>query len=246
MTTWRKRSIKVIVADSGPLISLACADELHLLQTFGQPVVISDVARRECTSKVGAPGEQRLALWFETGGGNQFSELSTPMLAAYDEAMKRVRDGSDPYAAIGLGDATISWMLKNLTRLRTTDGQLVGLESDDLALILTEDGAFGDGPVLMQRRAHVLSTRQFLKTLERIEAIPSYQAIIDEIQLGGRVPSSYMADRPALVDATTRSDWKDGTEKTVSLLKSDSAAYSDDNEDGSGGGASGGPGSRRR
>lgn len=64
----------------------------------------------------------------------------------------------------------------------------------------------------MRRRAHVLSTRQWLKTLERLELIPSSRAIIDEIQAGGRRVARYMADRPAEVDGGARSDWKDGTE----------------------------------
>jgi hypothetical protein len=90
---------------------------------------------------------------------------------------------------------------------------------EEIALVLTEDGPYGDGPVLMQRRAHVLSTRQWLKTLERLGLIPSSQAIIDEIQAGGRRVARYMADRPAETDGGTRSDWKDGTEAVVANLR---------------------------
>jgi hypothetical protein len=185
MNTWKKRPVTLIVADSGPLISLACADELQLLQTFGRPVVVADIVRNECTRKLGAPGEERLAHWFETAGANQFRELRTPFMSVFTDAMAQEASGANPEASVGLGDAAISWILKNLPRLKTVDGLSLSVGSDEIALVLTEDGPYGDGPILMQRRAHVLSTRQWLKTLERLELIPSSQAIIDEIQAGG-------------------------------------------------------------
>jgi hypothetical protein len=74
----------------------------------------------------------------------------------------------------------------------------------------------------MQRHAHVLTTRQWLKTLERLNLIPSYQTIIDEIQAGGRSPSGHMADRPAEVTNGVRSDWKDGAEATIEQWAQDS------------------------
>jgi hypothetical protein len=243
MNTWRQKPVTLIIADSGPLISLACADELRLLRSFGRPVVIADVVRRECTRKVGAPGEERLAQWFETTGGNQFNELRTPLLPVFDDALKQVDSGEDPQATTGLGDAAISWILKNLQRLRTPDGRSLALGSNEVAMILTEDGPY-DGPVLMQRRAHVLSTRQWLKTLERLGVIPSYQAVIDEIRSGGRLVPKYMADRPAELAKGIRSDWKDGTEATAREGTEGSKPDPEDGEDGSGGGASGGPASR--
>jgi hypothetical protein len=241
MSAWKNKPVALIVADSGPLISLACADELGLLQSFGRPVVVADVVRVECTRKIGAPGESRLTHWFETGGGNQFKELRTPFLPIFEKALAEVNSGENPDATVGLGDAAISWILKNLTRLRDVNGQSISVGAEEIALVLTEDGPYGDGPVLMQRRAHVLSTRQWLKTLERLELIPSSQAVIDEIQAGGRKPARYMADRPAVVTDGTRSDWKDGTETVIANWRKD-----DDADDGSGGGASGGPGGGRK
>jgi hypothetical protein len=96
----------------------------------------------------------------------------------------------------------------------------------------------------MQRRAHVLSTRQWLKTLERLGVIPSYQAVIDEIRSGGRLVPKYMADRPAELAKGIRSDWKDETEATAREGTEGSKPDPEDGEDGSGGGASGSPASR--
>lgn len=246
MNTWKKKPVTLIVADSGPLIGLACADELRLLQSFGRPVVVADVVRQECTRKLGAPGEERLTHWFETAGRNQFKELRTPFLPIFIDAMAQEATGENPYATVGLGDAAISWILKNLPRLKSVDGQSLAVNPDEIALVLTEDGPYGDGPVLLQRRAHVLSTRQWLKTLERLGLIPSFQAIIDEIQAGGRRVSRYMADRPAEVDGSTRSDWKDSTEAVAADWHKDEIPEPGDDGDESGGNASGGPGHGRR
>ena len=85
-----------------------------MLQSFGRPVIVADVVRRECTRKLGAPGEERLAHWFETAGGNQFKEMRTPFLSVFIAAMVQEASGENPDATVGLGDAAISWILKNL------------------------------------------------------------------------------------------------------------------------------------
>lgn len=204
MNTWRKKPVTQIITDAGPLMDLASADRLELLQSFGRPVLVVDVVREECVRKLGAPGEQRLSHWFDVGGGNQFQIVQTPFLAAYREALKKVETGEDPDATKGMGDATIAWLLANLTRLRTPN---------DIALVLTQDAPFGDGPVPRQNRAHVLSTREWLKTLERIGVIEKASDVIAEMEAGGRRIARYMADRPALIDKVTRSDWKEGSVK---------------------------------
>jgi hypothetical protein len=209
VNTWKKKPVTLIVADAGPLISLACADHLDLLQTFGRPVLIVDVVQAECTRKLNAPGEERLTHWFDVGGGNQFQLVSTPFLKLYQDALQKELSGEDPEATQGFGDATIAWLIKNLGRVRS---------KDDIALVLTQDAPFGDGPVLGQRHAHVLSTREWLKTLERLEVIPSAKQIITEMEDGGRKVARYMADRPADLARGTRSDWKDGTEQIAKQI----------------------------
>lgn len=223
----KRRPVTLIVMDAGPLISLACADRLDLLQAFGRPVLVADVVRQECTRKRGAPGEERLSQWFDTGA-NQYKELKTPFLQVFKDALERVDSGEDLDATSGLGDAAISWVIKNLPRLKSVDGLSLKIGPDEIALVLTEDGPYGDGPVLMRRQAHVLSTRQWLKALERLSMIPSYENIISEIEAAGRRTSRYMADRPAILGKGVESDWKDATEKVVSELLSDSDRPSDD------------------
>lgn len=46
--------VDLIIPDSGPLISLAHADRLDLLDVFDRPVLIPDVVRLECLKKPAA------------------------------------------------------------------------------------------------------------------------------------------------------------------------------------------------
>jgi len=224
MSTWKKRPVTLIIADAGPLISLAAIDRMELLQTFGQPVLVCDVVKEECFAKPGRLGEQRLRAWFETDGKNQYHLINTPYLDAYRIALKKQMSGEDRVATAGHGDATISWLLKNLFRFRG---------KEEIALLLTEDSEFGDSePLMLSRRAHVISTRFWLNTLERLGIIPSAKNIIGEIANAGRVVAKYNAARPAIIDKGTRSDWEDRA----------LAVKPRDDEDGSGGGAGGGPG----
>jgi hypothetical protein len=146
---------------------------LRLLQSFGRPPVVTDIVRRECGGKLGAPGGERLARWLENVGGTQFTEMRTPFLPAFDDALAQVASGGNRDATTGLGDAVISWILKNLPRLKAVDGQSLAVGPGEIALVLTEvcHGP-GDVPTPLQGRAQVLSTRQWLKTLEFLEIIP--------------------------------------------------------------------------
>lgn len=221
MNTWKKKPVTVVIADAGPLISLACADELSLLQSFGRPVLVTDVVHAECTRKVGAPGEERLSHWFDVGGGNQFKEVKTPFLGEFQKAVQQEISGEDPEASRGMGDATITWLIKNVDRVKTTDGVRMNFLPNEIILVLTEDGTYGD-VVLRGHRVHVLSTRQWLHALQELDIIDSANDVISEIQAGRRRVSKYKADRPTSLGNGYRSDWRDETERTAEDLQNGS------------------------
>ena len=200
MNTWKKKPVTLIVADSGPLISLSLADRLELLQTFGRPVLIVDTVQMECTKKAHAPGRERLADWLNTTGKNQFELIKTPFASLYEDALTLEMSGEDKRATQGLGDATISWLVKNLDRTAGRDGKTPVGSNNDIVLILTEDGPFGDGHVSNKREAHILSTREWLAALENLKIIASADQILKEIEAAGRTVSKYRADRPAIID----------------------------------------------
>lgn len=202
MNTYKKRAVTQIIADSGPLISLATVDRLDLLQSFNRPVLITDVVIEECQRKRGAPGEERLSAWFQGLGENQFQKIRTPFVTIFEAAVQKEDAGIDPEATKGMGDATIAWLVANLERFRTRD---------DIALILTQDAPFGDLVMGSKRDAHVLGFRAWLGFLEAEGIIPSAKQMILDIQASGRHVSRYAADRPAIIDEGTRSDWKSAT-----------------------------------
>jgi hypothetical protein len=47
--------VDLIIPDSGPLISLAHANRLDLIEVFDRPIVIADIVKLECLKKPTAP-----------------------------------------------------------------------------------------------------------------------------------------------------------------------------------------------
>jgi hypothetical protein len=195
-------AVDIVIADTGPLISLATAHRLDLLHCFGRPVKVLDVVKEECLRKEGAPGQAELKLWFESNAP-AFELVNSPLLQTYRQALAREASGEDPHATEGLGDAAISWLVAKAPRL---------YGRDTISLVLTEDAPFGD--TRLGRNVHVLATRPFLATLENLGMIESARAIIADIAAAGRNVSRYGADRPAEVGPRRRrSQWDDSVEK---------------------------------
>lgn len=175
----------LILPDSGPLISLAHADRLDLLEVFDRPILVPDVVKLECLKRPSAPDFEALQRWFRQSG-NRISILEMPMRAAYEAALERERAG-ERRATSGFGDATLAYVLRRLDDYAAPDAvPLVILEDESAARLLSRYG-----------RAHILSTRAWLVSLERAGAIASAQGVIDAIARGGRSLSELQMDRPA-------------------------------------------------
>lgn len=72
------RPIDLVLPDAGPLISLAHAGRLDLLELFERPLVVLDVVRSEALRKPDAPDYDRLSAWFEHSG-NRMTVVETPI-----------------------------------------------------------------------------------------------------------------------------------------------------------------------
>lgn len=188
--------VDLIIPDSGPLISLAHADRLDLLEVFDRPIVIADIVKLECLKKPSAPDYETLRRWFSRVA-NRVKLVDTPMREPYEAALERERAG-ERRATSGFGDATLSYMLRRLDDYTTPDS---------VPLVLIEDE--GASKLLARfERAHILSTRTWLISLERAGAIPSARAVIEAIARGGRALSELQADRPGIGDGG-KSSWLD-------------------------------------
>ena len=110
------RPVDLIVPDSGPLISLAHANRLDLLDVFDRPVIVLDVVRAECLKKPDSPDHDRLRRWFNERR-NRISIAESPIGPVYEAKLAEERSGRDPHATRGLGDASIVWLTANIGRV---------------------------------------------------------------------------------------------------------------------------------
>lgn len=189
------RTVDLVIPDSGPLISLAHARRLDLVQVFERPVVIADIVKLECLKKPGSPDHEILADWFgRMGNGIRIED--TGMRGVYEAAIERERSGQEPRATSGYGDAALAFMLRRLDIIASPDV---------IPLVLLEDSKAARS---LQRydKAHILSTRTWLNSLERAGVIPSADQIIGQMRSAGRDLSAVQVDRPGR-DDDLRSDW---------------------------------------
>jgi hypothetical protein len=188
--------VDLIIPDSGPLISLAHANRLDLIEVFDRPIIIADIVKLECLKKPTTPDFPVLERWFARIG-NRARVVETPMRDAYEAALLRERAG-EPRATSGFGDATLSYMLRRLD-IYTAPGSI--------PLVLIEDER-ASKLLARHEQAHILSTRTWLISLERAGVIPSARDVINEIAHGGRSLSGLQADRPG-VRNEVKSAWID-------------------------------------
>ena len=180
------RPVDLILPDAGPIISLAHADRLDLLELFDRPVIVLDVVKFECLRKPDSPDHDRLQSWFRRSG-NRIIVAATPLGPLYLEAQRAERAGTDRSATRGLGDATLSWALQNVERI-ARPGSVPLMLVEDRKLAVSLEGL---------NRGHILSTRAWLAALEEAGAIDDYEAIIDEMAQHGRRLSNLAVDAPA-------------------------------------------------
>ena len=196
-----KRRITVVIADAGPLISLAMGQALDLLLLArpGVQVVLTDVVYFEVTALADryadgaeiaqflAQNQDRIAIKETTIG-----KLALPNLRLQLEQGQKVQWGED------FGELSISGFVKSA---RT-------FNPGSPTLVLLEDDWFEENAYALPGNVHLVSTSSFLDGLERHGVIPSAQAIKDRILR--RRPGfrrDYLLDREAhkIADGTT---WK--------------------------------------
>ncbi len=188
------RPVDLVLPDAGPIISLAHADRLELLDLFERPVAVLDVVERECLRREDSPDHERLRAWF-TASHNRLRRVATPFIGLYETALAKDASGENPRATRGMGDATLVWFLSNVDLV---------VEPDSIPLILTEDR---DLSVRIRGLvAHVLSTRSRLIGLEGAGLIPDAAAVVEEVGRHGRGLSRLIVDQPAR-SGDARTSW---------------------------------------
>jgi hypothetical protein len=199
--------VTLVIADSGPLISLAVVDRLDLLQSFGTPVFVTDAVMYECTRLSSRPGADRLRAWFEVAGDNQHRIVKTPFGAAYLEALALEAGGIEG-ATKNFGEWATSWTMDNVEALfrdmRLEPGRHIGL-------IISDDKDYLNGRPPHDKippNTHVLSTRAFFVALEGLGLIASAEDLRESIRQSGRPQlAKSLIDRP-FREAGEQSDYR--------------------------------------
>jgi hypothetical protein len=106
--------VSLVVVDSGPLISLAAANRLDLLNAFQRPVRVVDVAREECLRDLRAIGQPELYAWFASFDGIIYRVEPTPIMSLWQDAAEREANGDTTRPTKGLGDAAAAWLLARI------------------------------------------------------------------------------------------------------------------------------------
>jgi hypothetical protein len=162
----------ILVPDSGPLITLAYAEQLDLLQRPGWPVHIVDMVVHEVTRNR-TPTSNTIADFINL---RQLSIVNTQAFGLYRQRTSAAVAGDAPPKKAGLGELAIQ---EYMTRL--------GLENPATpAVFLFEDHKIARASFHLPNNVQRVSTRAFLIFLEEQGWIGSAAAIERQAILNGR------------------------------------------------------------
>jgi hypothetical protein len=174
----------LIVTDTSPLLTLVLADSLDALLRPGLAVFIPDAVYIEATRVRGAPGAEQIVEWI-----NDHPDLVriVPTDIGIDQ-QRRIDDGR---STRGLGEQAA---IEALDRFLRTNPKAE-------ALLLFEDTDISKRRAILDERASLISTGDFLRALEAGGFIQSTDYILDQASERGR---NVERQREAGRDAETR------------------------------------------
>ena len=140
----------ILLADAGPLITLAYADSLDILFAPGWTVQLADMVQFEVTRNQ-TPTNQKIADWIEK---NNIEVLESDIYQRYQTALS---DGKSPRK-------------NNLGELATQEimNQFVLKEPPQTGVFLFEDHKIARTSFVLPESCRKISTRAFLTFLEQI------------------------------------------------------------------------------
>jgi hypothetical protein len=168
---------KLIVPDTGPLITLAAADSLDYLLYPNVPVYVPDAVLYEATVKSDAIGAQSIAEWVQ-----KHSEQVRPMMTqTFTEYLATLGAGGRPPRDLGERSA--------IEAIRY--GVVLG--EDERAVFITEDDRLLTGTYIIlggdRDRMIPITTRDFLEGLATAQRINSVEEVYRRAEDAGRLAS---------------------------------------------------------
>jgi hypothetical protein len=211
MAQQKTTQIKIVIADAGPLISLAHADALDTLLVFkeGVRLIITDFVEFEITRHRDQFPDAKLICEFirKNAGIVEIQETSIGKATKQMVQMREMFEDNEqvrqmmisnnsepPQVPSDIGELSIVSFI----------GELIKNPPGTPVLILAEDDFFLRSGAATPGNAHVLSTHAFLNTLSSLRMISSASIIWDEIQRKRPMVNTAVVDRPA---AKINTDW---------------------------------------
>lgn len=212
MTQQKKSKINVVIADAGPLISLARANALETLLVFKDNVrvVITDFVEFEVTrNRDKHPDAMRICKFLTRYAGIvEVQETSIGQTMKSVAQTRQLFDENEEFRRMMLINKTEPPQIpKNIGELSIVSfaSELIKNPPGIPVLILAEDDFFLHSGTATPGNAHILSTHAFLETLNELGFIPDAEKLWAEIQRERPGCNTANVDRQA---AKINTDWK--------------------------------------
>lgn len=170
--------VRLMVTDTGPLITLAAADSLDYLLYPDMPVYVPDAVVYEATIKSDALGAQAIADWL----GRHIEAVHVVVTQAFSDHLAAVNAGARQRTP-DLGERAAIEAIRNS----------LALDADERALLLTEDDYVIRGTYVVsvedRGRTIMVTTHDFLEGLEKAGLINSAEEVYRRAENAGRFAS---------------------------------------------------------
>ena len=189
MTLKKSRRIEIVIADAGPLISLARADALETLLVFKDNVslVITDFVEFEVTRHRDKHADaQRICEFISRYAGIvEIQETSIGKTMKQMVQMRELFEENEAFRQMMLSNNSVPPAIpKDIGELSIVSyaNEMITNPPGVPVLILAEDDFFLHSGSALPGNVHILSTRAFLETLYELGHIPAAQALWETIQ----------------------------------------------------------------
>jgi hypothetical protein len=161
------KRISLIVADAGPLITLAVADSLNVLLRQNQRVIIPDMVKFEVTRDISKPGSLKIHEWIRAHEPEDVFVATTEIFESFSTLLK-LRPGTVRLKGLTGENAASEVLAREISK------------NMDAGILLFEDGDVRVDNFLFRMPDNVLimSTSEYLYGMEKAHLIESAIDII--------------------------------------------------------------------
>jgi len=197
--------LDLVIPDTGPLITFGAIDRLDLLDRFKCPILVTDMIHIEVSrGPATALDKEAFERWY-AGRGNRIQTVDTlfgTMWRELPEEKRREIKRQFPNA----GEESIREFAGRVADVLPPGNQVLVLFEEDRVKRLS----FG-------RHVHLLHTWAFMVSLERMQLIPSADALDKQVAARGRVIARDLFERRAMGADRSGHDWQEDYDQRPSI-----------------------------